>query len=108
MNMKWEWSWLPDGDPADTRLQEYYGLLEFGKRYELIWPSSVPFKLRMSLARDQFSEEDVSEDWVIVKWRFHEPYIFQIFKGETEIVPFYPMDIDPDTNEAVDLINFTD
>jgi len=29
LNMKFEWGWLPDGDPADTRLQEYYGLIEF-------------------------------------------------------------------------------
>jgi len=30
MNMKWEWTWLADGDPGDTRLMEYYGLVLFG------------------------------------------------------------------------------
>lgn len=62
----------------------------------------------MSLARDQFDGEDVSAEWAIVRWRFHEPYIFQIFKDGVEIVPHYPMDIDSDTGEIVNLLDHTD
>jgi hypothetical protein len=45
MNMMWEWGWLPDGDPADTRLQKYFGLVILKKLYTIEWPSTVPSKL---------------------------------------------------------------
>lgn len=52
LNMLWEWNWLPDGDPSDTRLQQYYGLVENQNEYELIWPGNVPSIMRISLAKD--------------------------------------------------------
>jgi hypothetical protein len=78
LNMKWEWSWLPNGDPADARLQEYYSLLKFRHNYTIIWPSSVPSKMRLSLAQDYFDPENVDSNWIIVGYRYQEPYIFQV------------------------------
>lgn len=95
LNMKWEWSWLPNGDPADARLQEYYSLLKFRHNYTIIWPSSVPSKMRLSLAQDYFDPENVDSNWIIVGYRYQEPYIFQLYdKDGEEIVPHYPMDLD--------------
>ena len=61
MNMMWEWGWLPDGDPADNRLQQYFGLVLLKKEYIIEWPGQVPPKLRFAIAWDKFYKDDAVE-----------------------------------------------
>jgi hypothetical protein len=35
INMLWEWGWLQDGSPADTRLQSYFGLVKYKENLEI-------------------------------------------------------------------------
>jgi hypothetical protein len=35
INMFWEWGWLQDGSPADTRLQSYFGLAKYQESLEI-------------------------------------------------------------------------
>lgn len=62
--------------------------------------------MRWSLAQD--NDDPENKDWIIVKYRYHEPYIFQLFKDGVEIVPNYPFDKDPATGEIVDLLDHVD
>lgn len=115
MNMMWEWGWLANGDPADERLQQYAGLVPLRQEYVINWPGTCPSKLRFAIAWDLYEEEKADNafnDWIILQYRYHEPYIFRVWRklpeGLEEVVPYYPMDIDPETGEVVKLEDHTD
>lgn len=62
--------------------------------------------MKWSLAQD--NDDETNDEWVIIKYRYHEHKVFQIFdKDGVEIVPAYPMDIDKATGEVINLDNHT-
>jgi hypothetical protein len=52
LNMLWEWKWDASSEPADMRLQRYFGLALVNKYYNISWPTNVPKSMRFALTED--------------------------------------------------------
>lgn len=77
LDMGWEWHWK-NGQPVDTRLIRYFGLILLNQTTFVEYPSTLPRSKRYALQVDNPVTEHNPRDWVILKTKYTEPMSIKV------------------------------